>query len=296
MCCGLCCNLLYRSRCCFWKLLPILWIIDLALTIYLVVALYQADIFACCTTNVDPLSAICGYDDLGGASNVMVNEFGYCKRIDDDTVCNQIGLCGDIVLNYTDPTNPTDDARAFGEKLCSASVRDDVATYNYYWLNGVLITKCVGLLFLLLLECNTCLKKIDQKDKEAEEAEAAEKCFKCKQWGKACCTATLVFVLKIFFIVFGTIATIIAIYYMQITGYVWTSRCDALDSSLKGLCETTEEQCNGGDNYYAVVFDSLELASPYWVDLISNVLHSVMWVVRIAVMRYAMKSTHLTSV
>ena len=83
---------------------------------------------------------------------------------------------------------------------------------------------------------------------------------------------------------------------MQITGNVWTSSCSALNSSLRGLCEETETKCNNGDNYYAVVFDSLELAAPYWVDIVSNVLHSIIWVVRIAVMRYALKKTHLTAV
>lgn len=78
--------------------------------------------------------------------------------------------------------------------------------------------------------------------------------------------------------------------YMQITGYVWTSRCDALETSLQAQCEETETECNNGDNYYAVVFDSLELVYPYWIDLVSNALHSVMWVVRLAVMRYAYKS------
>ena len=183
-----------------------LWIIDLALTVYLIIAFFEADVFACCTTNVDPLSDICGYDDLGGASNILVNDYGYCERKDSGDVCNEIGLCGELmVMNITSPDT---NYPAFGDKLCSEEVLNDVATFNYYWLNAILITKCVGLVFLLLLECNTCLKKIDQKDKEAEEAEA---CFKCKQWGKACCCATLTLILKIFFIIFGTIATIIAI-------------------------------------------------------------------------------------
>ena len=78
---------------------------------------------------------------------------------------------------------------------------------------------------------------------------------------------------------------------MQITGHVWTSRCSALESSLQATCQETETKCNNGDNYYAVVFDSLELKTPYWIDLVSNAMHSVMWVVRIAVIRYGMKST-----
>ena len=92
------------------------------------------------------------------------------------------------------------------------------------------------------------------------------------------------------------VATFAALYYMQLTGKVWTSRCSALPSSLRAACEETETSCNDGDNFYAVAFDSLELGGPYYADIVSNVLHSVLWVVRIAVMRYALKRTHLTSV
>ena len=146
---------------------------------------------------------------MGGSSNILVNDYGYCERKDTGKVCNEIGECGELMVMNN--TLPTTNFQEFGDTLCSDQVLNDVASFNYYWLNIILITKCVGLLFLLLLECNTCLKRIDQKDKEAEEAQATEKCFKCKQWGKACCCATLIMVLKFFFIVFGTFATIIAI-------------------------------------------------------------------------------------
>merc|ERR1719471_367098 len=79
MCVGLWCDCLYRARCCFWKLLPILWIADLGLTISLVVGLYNADIFACCTHNWPGIGDDCGYEDLGGAANVIVDQYGYCS-------------------------------------------------------------------------------------------------------------------------------------------------------------------------------------------------------------------------
>ena len=195
MCFGLCCDFLYHSRCCFFKLLPLLWIADLALTIYIVIALYEADIFACCTTSVDPFSDECRYEDLGGASNVAVNDYGYCVREDNGIICDFVGECGELNgITSPDPNN----------ELCSDKVLDDVASYNYFWLNAILITKCVGLVFLLLLECYTCCKKVDIKDKEAEEAEQTVRCLKCKQWGKACCVATFILLLKLIFIIFGT--------------------------------------------------------------------------------------------
>ena len=83
---------------------------------------------------------------------------------------------------------------------------------------------------------------------------------------------------------------------MQLTGQVWTSTCSALPSALQAGCEAVETDCNDGENFYAVAFDSLELGGPYYADIVSNVLHTVLWVVRIAVMRYAIKSTHLTAV
>ena len=87
-----------------------------------------------------------------------------------------------------------------------------------------------------------------------------------------------------------TVATFVAVYYMRLTGNVWTSTCDSVPSDVRNLCEQTEDECQDGDNYYAVVFDSLDLAGPYWIDLTSNVLSTVIWIVRIAVMRYALKS------
>eukprot|EP00483_Globobulimina_turgida_P013036 UN13060 len=84
---------------------------------------------------------------------------------------------------------------------------------------------------------------------------------------------------------------------MQLTGHVWTSTCQSVaDDTLRGQCERTESECNDGDNYYAVVFDSLNLGGPYWADVISNILHTIMWCVRVAVMRYALKTTHMADV
>ena len=69
---------------------------------------------------------------------------------------------------------------------------------------------------------------------------------------------------------------------------IWLTK--GLPSSLQAQCEETEDLCNDGGNYYAVAFDSLNLGGPYYVDIVSNVAHSTLWVVRIAVMRYFMKN------
>jgi len=258
-----------------------------------VVELYQSEIFACCThNNLDE----CGYEDLGGASNIFVNDHGYCGRLDTGKVCNEIGICAEGV-NITTPasalTTVVGGGETFGNTLCNEQILDDVSSYNYFWLNVVMITKCVGLIFLLLLDLRACIKKIDVDEEEAQQADT---CFKCKKWGLTCCGKTLVLLFKAFFLIFGTFATFAAIYYMQLTGHVWTSTCSAVPDSLQAKCDATETECNNGDNYYAVVFNSLDLGGPYWADVVSNVLHTTLWIVRVAVMRHALKSTHLADV
>jgi len=250
--------------------------------------------------NWDGIGDDCGYEDLGGASNIVVDPYGYCARRDTSQVCCEIGWCAEqssIVpssnVTLSNAQCSTDYSTTFASNFCSSDLLDEVAFYNYFWLNAVLVVKCVGLCFLLLLEVRACLNAVDS---EAEEAQQADTCLKCKQWGKACCCSTFVLVLKGAFLLFGTFATFAALYYMQLTGQVWTSTCSALPSALRAGCEATESECNDGDNFYAVAFDALELGGPYYADVVSNVLHSVLWVVRIAVMRYAIKSTHLTSV
>ena len=167
MCCSILCGLLYRLRCCFWKIVPVLWIVDLGLTGYLIYGLYNADIFACCTTNMDPLSNVCGYDDLGGADNIFVDDYGYCGRKDTGRVCCEIGECAELegIVDYNATTADYQCGAAyygqeFGDTLCDEDLLDDISFYNYFWLNAVLITKCAGLIFLLLLEIRSCLKKV----------------------------------------------------------------------------------------------------------------------------------------
>eukprot|EP00483_Globobulimina_turgida_P008477 UN08494 len=144
MCLGLCCDCLYKSRCLLWKLLPLLWLADLVLTIYIVVQLYQSDIFACCTHNMGALDPICGYEDLGGAANIAVNDYGYCQRKDTGKVCFEIGECAELVVPPIVPEDTNGvEGESFGDTLCTEEILDDVAFYNYFWLNGVLIAKCV---------------------------------------------------------------------------------------------------------------------------------------------------------
>ena len=40
--------------------------------------------------------------------------------------------------------------------------------------------------------------------------------------------------------------------------------CSALPSSLRDQCEETANECNDGENYYAVAFDALDMSAPYY--------------------------------
>eukprot|EP01083_Nonionella_stella_P126122 381608_1 len=295
MCLGICCDCLYNCRGIFWKLLPLLWLADLVLTVYIVLQLYDAEVYACCTHNITPLGAVCNYEDLGGASNVFVDDNGYCGRLDSNQICSEVGICAEQesivgVIDYVG----MDPGDAFGDQFCSQDVLDEVATFNFTWLIVVLIVKCVGLVFLILLDLAACLKKVKPDEKEAEQANT---CTKCAKWGRDCCCKSLEILFKIAFLIFGTFATFAALHYMQLTGHVWTSTCQSLsDDTLQEQCIQTEDQCNGGDNYYAVVFDSLDLVGPYWADMATNVISTIMWCVRVAIMRYALKQTHIAPV
>eukprot|EP01084_Bolivina_argentea_P108058 193129_1 len=267
-----------------------LWIIDLALTIYLVIEFYNANIFACCTTNQDPWSDICGYDDLGGAGNVFVDDYGYCKRFDDESVsCMYTGECAEV--EGIVPLNTTNVGSIFGDTMCNEDVLTDVANCNWFWLTAILITKSVGLVFLIALDIKSCCSKIDPAEEEAKQVET---CWKCKKWGKQCCCSTIKLLIKLTFLLFGTVATFCALYYMQLTGHVTTSSCSCVPEDLESICTETAESCMpDNENYYAVVFDNVDLGGPYWADVVSNILSTVIWIVRIAVMRYALKTTHL---
>lgn len=209
------CETLYKCRCFCWRLLLPLWIIDLLLTIYIIVNLYNADVFACCTSNITGEDDECSYEDLGGWNNILVTDntysntsstssyatAGFCQREDTGKVCNSIASCA---VDLDDPVFMTSD-------LCNDDVLDQVARCNWFWITAVLITKCIGLLFLIFLEfrsCrNYCRSKSDSSNRSTAadgEAEDVQRCSKCKNWGKECCCKILIFVLKIIFMLFGT--------------------------------------------------------------------------------------------
>jgi len=104
------CGCLHRVRGCFWKIVPVLWIVDLGLTVYLTFEL----------------------------------------------------------------------------------IRDDSV--------ALLISKCVVLLLLLLLETRSCLKKMDS---DIEEAKQSQRCCSCNEWGIACCSTTFILLLKVIFLIFA---------------------------------------------------------------------------------------------
>jgi len=195
--------------------------------------------------------------------------------------------------------------------LCSEKTRKEVANANWDWLMAILVIKCVGLVFLIALEirslCNS-RKKANERDRDREPGEedveaTAGCCEKCKHcsWEscKHCMTSTVIFTLKLFFLIFGTVATTLAIWLLLYTNRVTFSSCHALSNHQSyENCLTVEDNCTFGDgqNYYIVVFGNLNLTGPYIVDLVTSASTTILWIVRFAVLRYYLGQTKLTSV
>jgi len=283
-------------------------LLDLALTIYIIVELSGLDVFACCADN-KKLNSECSYMTIGGASNVGVDNSGYCIQKSTNTDC--IGELPSCAANYT--VNIT--------TLCSESVLKEVANTNWEWLMAILVTKSVGLVFLITLEIRSLYlshkksKEAKQAKEENENAHSKERepgeedveatagcCEKCRHcsWHncKACITNTTIFTLKLFFLIFGTCATTLVIWMLIYTDRVTLSTCDILKGTLETNCETVEDHCtfDGGQNFYVVVFKNLNVTGPYIVDLTTSVTSTLVWIVRFAVLRYYLNETKLVSV
>ena len=79
---------------------------------------------------MDALGDVCGYDDLGGADNIFVDEMGYCGRKDTEKVCCEIGVCGELenIVNTTSTAEYMCEGspygQDFGETMCSEGMLD----------------------------------------------------------------------------------------------------------------------------------------------------------------------------
>lgn len=274
MCLGWLCSCMYNCKVCFNRLLLPLLLIDLALTIYIVVQLASNVPFACCT---DPGINDCSYDDIGGADNVELVEPTsggiFCERKDNPS------------LNcYSDITSCATNNGIDISQLCSESILDELAKENWTWLLAVLCVKLVGLCFLIFYDITHTWCK--GKDTAQEDAESVSKCCHCK-CGNNCCKELIFFFLRIFFLIFGTIATCIAVWLLKWTDRVSLSRCDLLEDGLESDCSSLEDACSANaENYYNIVWVNLELSGPYWADLASSILSALIWMVRISVMWY----------
>ena len=82
---------------------------------------------------------------------------------------------------------------------------------------------------------------------------------------------------------------------MRLTGNVLPGTCK-LVGDLRQDCELLESSsCTNGDNenFYNILFYGLDLRGPAWVNMTLNVINTIIWFVRLAVMRYFLKATHL---
>jgi len=183
--------------------------------------------------------------------------------------------------------------------LCTDDALEDVASYNWLWLFGFVVTKCIGIVFVLCLEVKSWC--CDHKDAADEDAKTSEKCCNCcRNCTKECAISAVLFSLRLLFILFGTIATFVCIWVLKWTDRVSSGYCRALDDKdLVEACNTVQySECtyNGDENFYNVMWANLTFTAPYIVTLVSNVLGSVLWVVRLAVFRYGVNKTHMADV
>jgi len=274
------CDCLYKGRNVIGKIGIPLMLIDLGLSIFIAIQLLEFNAFACCTDN--KTQEQCSYDDFGGADNVGVNN-GYCYRIDNNVDCGS-------TLIACAATVPGVDIN----QLCSQDSLNKVADYNWTWLLGFLVIKMIGLIFVLFLDIKSlCCDSKDAGEKDAQDAERCCSC--CKNCTQQCMITTSIFMLRLAFVIFGTVTTFICIWLLQWTDRVWYGSCSALDSTLEKQCNDLIDKCTleNDENYYNVVWQNLSFTGPYWANVTSSVLSSILWIARMAVFRYAYNKTKL---
>lgn len=89
------------------------------------------------------------------------------------------------------------------------------------------------------------------------------------------------------------VATFLLLLYMNLTGNVLKSSCSCVSSVRESACNSVQDSCTSDENFYAVVFADFNIYGPFWADLISNLLGSIVWCVRVAVATYYIKKTPL---
>jgi len=292
MCCSCLCDIIYSCRCCLFKLLIPLWIVDIIFTSYVLHELFTGSIDACCTNNnIND----CSNDDIArtfGIDNVSINN-GLC-------VSNNPSMpCGDSFITCANNNG----YGAMANELCSESTLNKLANNVNMWVVIVLFVKLFGLVFLISYEMRNCCKFKNDKSKvdeaEAEELNCCDKCGNsCVDAGKKCVCNTVLLITKMFFLIFGTVVTFLFLWYLRLTGNVLPGTCK-LVGDLRSDCELLESSiCTNSDNenFYNVLFYGLDLRGPAWVNMTLNVMNTIIWFVRLAVMRYFLKATHLADV
>jgi len=280
MCVGCLCDCLYASRNVISKLSIPFMILDLGLTIYIATQVVNLNVFACCTGNSDT----CGYNHLGGATNVELYNNTYCEKINDPSLDCHSTFATCVGNNGYDVN-----------ALCSSQVLNEVSNYNWKWFLIFLTVKSVGLVFVLFLDMKALC--CDHKEVGEEDQEAAKTCSKCKDHSKRCCISSFIFLLRFAFVIFGTLTTLLCLWLLEWTNSVSFGTCSGInDSTLQSDCSIVENECGNGTSYYAVIWGNLQLIGPYWANLASNILSSVLWVVRMSIIRKGVNKTQLIDV
>ena len=96
--CGICSSICYKILGWTLKLVLFLLILDLSLTMFITISLWNADVFACCTStnptyNTDSWVAKCTYEDIGKAENIDDTSLGYCERRNGDVCDTGLDTC-----------------------------------------------------------------------------------------------------------------------------------------------------------------------------------------------------------
>jgi len=177
------CDCVYATRCVWFKLYIPSLLLDLALTIFIIVQLFNLSVFACCTDNRGSFNSKCAYNHIGGADDVGVATNGFCYRKDDDFSCGgNLTSCA-IAQNITI------------SDVCSQSVLQQVANVSTDAFIAILIIKAIGVLFSLFLEIRSvCCEKKPPGSAEAEESKSC-----CQECSSKCCSSITTIVLRIFF-------------------------------------------------------------------------------------------------
>lgn len=292
-----CCDGLARCKCFLFKLIIPLMIIDLCLTGYITKELFTIDVNACCTDNLT-MKDQCSYENIGNADDIS-KENGFC-------IYNDVNCEGEL-------KQCAEEYNVNLDKLCSPKVLNQVSDYNFGIFGIFLIVKGIGLIFLLTLEFKNCCKKKNDSEggektyakvdsEDGNNVVVVEKsagcCTKCKKKLCNCCKKMFIYILKIFFILFGMVVSMVVFYLLRKYKNVTFGSCDSLNDGIISQCKTMSKHCigNGQHSIYNVYFSGLDLDGPFWIQTSSSVLGSILWLTRLAVLRQKWKNSVFSKV